>query len=108
MSSSNQARIGIVLGAAAVLAVPGAAAAATYTTQTTLLQAVYIAVPVAFVTALASISCYRRARSLLERTVRRRGEALVGAARILGYAGLYAAVTAALALGFYGLLHLTA
>jgi hypothetical protein len=38
--------------------------------------------------------------------VRRTGASAVRAARFLAYTGLYLAVTGALALGFYGVLHL--
>jgi len=107
MSSSSGGRLAAVLGALAVLAIPAAAAIAAFTTGTTLLQDIYVAVPVAFVAGLLAYASSRRARARLERTVWRRGERLVRVARFLALAGLYLAVTGALALGFYGLLHLT-
>jgi hypothetical protein len=65
-------------------------------------------VPVAFVTGLGAVASYRRARAKLERSVFRVSERRVRVARFLALAGLYLAVTGALALGFYGLLHVTA
>ena len=107
MSSNREVRLALVLGAVAVLAIPVAGAVAAFTTAVQLLPAVYVAVPVAFVAGLAAVAAYRRARSRVERSVRRAGERPVRAARFLALAGLYLAVTGALALGFYGLLHLT-
>jgi hypothetical protein len=105
MSSSSEARLAAVFGALAVLAIPAAGAAAAFTTQVKLLDAVYVAVPAAFVLGLIAFSLYRRARAKLERSVHRRGQRSVRAARFLAFAGLYLAMTGALALGFYALLH---
>jgi hypothetical protein len=108
MSSSREARLSIVLGALAVLAIPLGGAASAFTKSVQLLPAVYVAVPVAVVAGLGAVAAYRRARAGLARSVRRTGEGQVRVARILALTGLYLAVTGALALGFYGLLHLTA
>jgi hypothetical protein len=107
MSSNSEARLGVVLGAVAVLAIPVGAALAAYTTAVQLLDAVYVAVPVAFLAGLAAVAAYRRARAELQRSVRRAGVGPVRAARWLALSGLYLGVTGALALGFYGLLHMT-
>jgi hypothetical protein len=106
MSSSSQARLAALLGALAILAIPAGAAAAAFTTRVKLIDAVYVAVPAAFVLALLSVASYRRARAKVERSVRRRGAGAVRLARFLGLTGLYFAVTGGLALGFYGLLHI--
>jgi hypothetical protein len=108
MSSNKEARLAAALGAVAMLVIPAAVAAAAFTTRVQLLPAVYVAVPVAFVTGLLAVAVYRRARAELERSVRRVSERPVRIARFLALAGLYLAVTGALALGFYGLLHVTA
>ena len=108
MSGSSETRLALALGAVAVLAIPAAVAAAAYSAKVHLLPAVYVAVPVAFVAGLGAVAAYRRARAKLERRVRRVGERPVRIARFLALAGLYLAVTGGLALGFYGLLHLTA
>jgi hypothetical protein len=108
MSGSRDARIAAVLGGVALLAIPAGVAAAAFTTVVQLLPAVYVAVPVAFVSGLGAVGAYRRARAKLEKSVRRVSERSVRVARFLALAGLYLAVTGALALGFYGLLHVTA
>jgi hypothetical protein len=108
MSGSRETRLAVALGAVAVLAIPLAVAAAAFTASVQLLPAVYVAVPVAFVTGLGAVAAYRRACAELERSVRRVSERPVRIARFLALAGLYLAVTGALALGFYGLLHVTA
>jgi len=107
MSASSEGRVAIVLGVIAVAAIPAGVAVAAYATRVTLLQAVYVAVPVSFVVALCALSASRRARARLERTVQRVGQGSVRAGRFLALAGLWCALTGALALGFYGLLHVT-
>ena len=106
MSSSRSAGLSAAFGVLALVAIPAAAAAAAFTTRITLLHAVYVAVPTAFVLALVAFAAYRRARSRLERSVRRAGTGAVRTARFLAFTGLYLALTGALALGFYGVLHL--
>jgi hypothetical protein len=107
MSSSRfPASIGALFGLIAVLAIPAAAVLAAFTSRATLLHAVYVAVPVAAAASLVAVAACRRARARLERSVRRSGAGIVRASRILAFAGLYLAVTGALALGFYGLLRL--
>jgi hypothetical protein len=93
-------------GLVALLAIPAAGALAAYTTRVTLLRGLYFAVPIACGAGLIAVGASRRSRARLERSVRRVGARLVRAARFLAFAGLYVAVTGALALGFYGLLHL--
>jgi hypothetical protein len=106
MSSSRPAAFATLLGLLAAAAIPAAAGAAAFTTRITLLQAVYVAVPVACMLGLGAVSAYRRARLRLDRSVRRTGSGIVRAARFFAFAGLYLGVTGALALGFYGVLHL--
>ena len=101
MSSSRAA---VLLGVLSVLAIPAGVAAAQMLKGVRLLEAVAIAVPVAFVLALAAVAAARRARFRVERSVRREGESAARAARFLAWTGLYLAVTGALALAFYGVL----
>ncbi len=104
MSSSNgPARVAIVLGAIALLAIP-AAGVISWQTNITLLRSMYYAVPVAIVCGLVAVVVARRARLRLDRSVRRAGEGLVRAGRWLAWSGLYIAVTGGLALAFYGVL----
>jgi hypothetical protein len=106
MSSSRPAALATVLGLLAAAAIPVAAGASAFTTRVTLLHAVYVGVPVACVLGLCAVAAYRRARARFDRSVRRGGSRFVGAARFFAFAGLYLGVTGALALGFYGVLHL--
>jgi hypothetical protein len=107
MSSSRfSAGVATFFGLVALLAIPIAGAVSVYTDRVTLLRSLYVAVPVACVAGLCSLAAYRRSRARLERSVRRRGAGAVRVARLVAFAGLYIAVTGALALGFYGLLHL--
>jgi hypothetical protein len=107
MSGSRpSAVVAAFFGLLALLAIPAAGAVSAYTSRVTLLRAVYVAVPVACVAGLCSLAAYRHSRARLERSVRRRGSGAVRLARFLAFAGLYVGITGALALGFYGLLHL--
>jgi hypothetical protein len=96
--------VALVLGLLALVAIPLAAALATYLSEVRLLQAELVAVPVALVLGLAAVSASRRARLRVERSVRRSGERLVRIARLTAWSGVYVAVTGALALAFYGVL----
>jgi len=104
MSSSRvAARVAIVLGLVAILAIPVAGVVAWQTTVT-LLDSLYVAVPLAIVAGLAAVSISRRARYRLDRSVRRAGERIVRTSRWLAWSGLYVALTGGLALVFYGVL----
>src|SRR5262249_59608085 len=94
MSSSRPAAFfAALLGLIAVVAIPAAAVAAAYTDRVTLLRAVYIAVPVAFVAALCAYAAYRRARAKLDRSVRRTGSGTVRPPRFPSFSGPYLPVT---------------
>jgi hypothetical protein len=104
MSSNNAtARIAILLGLIALLAIPAAGVAAWQTTIT-LLRSLYYAVPTAIGCGLVAVVVARRARFQLDRSVWRAGERLVRTSRWLAWSGLYIAVTGGLALAFYGVL----
>jgi len=98
----------VVLGLLAVVAIPAAIAASEQVKSVELLHAAS-AVPVAGVVGLAAIGLARRARQQVQLTLGRVGGARVAwTGRTLGLLGVYLAVTAALAVGFYGLLELFA
>jgi hypothetical protein len=105
-SSSAAARVGAFVGLLAVLAIPAAVIAAQVLEGVALLRALYVGVPVALVLALISLVLARRARLAQARRVDGRGAGAVKTARILAWAGLYAGVTGALALGVYAVLRL--
>lgn len=99
MSSS---RVPAFFGALAVLAVPAAVAASRWLSGITLLRGLYVAVPASFVLALIALAAHRRARFRRARSVHAadsgRWETL------LAWAGMYVAVTSALALAIYAAL----
>jgi hypothetical protein len=103
-SSSGPARVALVLGALAVLAIPAAVAAAQFLSGIPLLHALYVGVPIAFVLGLLAVFAARRARRALGQSLHPERRKLVRTARVVAWAGLYAGVTGALALGVYGVL----
>ena len=105
-SSSATARTGAFIGLLAVLAIPAAVVAAQVLSGVVLLRALYVGVAVAVVLALIALLLGRRARLKQARRVDGRGAGAVRTARILAWAGLYAGVTGALALGVYAVLRL--
>ena len=103
-SSKRAARAAGFFGLLAVLANPAAVVAAQVLKGVPLIQALYFSVPGAAVSALLAISCSRRARFALARSVYADVRRPPRLARLLAWAGLYAAVTGAVALGVYGAL----
>jgi hypothetical protein len=105
MSSSRfAARLAVVLGVLAALAVPGAIVAAQELTGVTLLHALYIGTPVSVALGLLALLASRRARLAATRSVRPAASSTLRAVRITAWTGLYVGLVAALALGFYGVL----
>jgi hypothetical protein len=104
-SSNGAAYASILLGALAVLAVPAGVVASRVLEDVRLLEAIVIAVPVAFVLSLLALSAARRARFRVDRSVFRRRARTAKLGRFLAWTGLYVAVIGALALAFYGVLH---
>jgi hypothetical protein len=103
MSSSRfSARLAVVLGVLAALAVPGAIVAAQELTGVTLLHALYVGTPISVALGLLALLAARRARLAATRSVRPTGT--LRAVRIAAWTGLYVGLVAALALGFYGVL----
>jgi hypothetical protein len=101
MSSSKARgeRAAAIFGALAVLTIPVDVAVAQYLNGVELLKSLYVAVPVAAVLALTALTAARRARFARARSVYA-GNGRWGAR--LAWAGLYCAVTGALALAIYG------
>jgi hypothetical protein len=92
-----------VFGALAVLANPGAVLAAQVLKGVPLLRALDVGVPVAVLLALLALLASRRARLAHMRSVVADGKP-PRLSRFLAWAGLYAAVIGAVALGVYGVL----
>jgi hypothetical protein len=103
-SSRPAARAALFLGALAVLAIPAGVGVAQILANVGLLQALYVAVPVAAVLGLLAVGASRRARFRLAQSLHPESRRLVRAARVVAWAGLYAGVTGGLALGVYAIL----
>ena len=105
MRSSRRATIAaLVLGVLAVAVLPLAIIAAQVSDSLPLLRTLYVAVPISCLLALAGFGAERKARAARARQVQPTGARLGKLARVVVYVGLYAALTAALALGVYGIL----
>jgi hypothetical protein len=102
MSSSRRARgdrAAAIFGVLAVLTIPVDVAAAQYLNGIELLRSLYFAVPVAAVLALTALTAARRGRLARARSVYA-ANGRWGAR--LAWAGVYCAVTGAIALAIYG------
>jgi hypothetical protein len=101
MSSSKARGDGAAkfFGALAVLTIPVDVLAAQYLKGVELIQSLYVAVPVSWLFALTALAAARRAKYARARSVHA-GNGRWGAR--LAWAGLYCAVTGALALAIYG------
>ena len=101
-SNRGAARAAVVLGALAVLAIPGGVLAAQLSSGLRLLETLYVVVTAACVLGLAAVYASRRARLNAARTLAASGG--VAFARVVALAGAYAGITGALALAVYGIL----
>jgi hypothetical protein len=101
MSSSKARgeRAAAVFGTLAVLTIPVDVLVAQYGRGIELIQSLYVAVPLSAAFALTALSAARRARFARARSVYA-GNGRSGAR--LAWAGLYCAVTGAIALAIYG------
>ncbi len=101
---NERARASVIVGAVAVIAIPGAIALAAYSSTVDLTYAA-AAIPVAVVLGIVAIVLARSARRQSQVTLGRvGGTGLARAGSILGILGLYLAVMALLSIGFFGLL----
>jgi hypothetical protein len=101
-SSSGAARVAVLLGALAVLAIPAGVVAAQVSARIRLLETLYVVVAAAVVLGLGAVFAARRARLNASRTLS--ATSGVGFARLVAWAGAYAGITGALALAVYGIL----
>jgi hypothetical protein len=104
MSSKTAARAALLLGVLGVIAVPAAVAVAQSLASVGLLQSLYVSAPVSAVLGLLALLASRRARLAASRSIKQGDAGPVRLGRIAAWAGLYVGVTAALALGVYGVL----
>ena len=101
---NRAARVSLLFGILGAAAVPVAVAVTEWHADFELADAGY-AVPFAFLFSAVAVFLARRARRSLERTLGRiGGEKTARAGRILGWLGIYIAVTAAVSLGVYAYL----
>jgi hypothetical protein len=104
-----RASASVLVGLLALAAVPAGIALSWYSSRVTLLNSAAGSVPAAALLGLYAVVLARRGREQVERTLGRSGgEVTARVGRALGVLGVCAAVTAALAVGFYGLLTLFA
>jgi cytochrome bd-type quinol oxidase subunit 2 len=102
-SSSRRAWVALLLGIAGILVLPAAIEVSRRSKAVGLLDAAY-AIPLSFLLALVSLVMARRARhNLRSLRVRRGGTGVAKTAVVIGTLGLLLAITAALSVGFYGL-----
>jgi hypothetical protein len=105
MSNSKRAgRVAGAFGLLAVLANPAAVIASRRLEGVSLLRALYVSVPVAVLFALLALAAARRARFARARSVYADAAGKGRLAGVLVWAGVYAAVIGAVALGVYGAL----
>jgi hypothetical protein len=91
----------VLFGLAGVAAIPAAVVAAEFYDVVTLLESA-VSIPPAFVLSCVAVYLGRRGRRQVERTLgRTRGKTVAAIGRILGYAGLYLAVTAGISVATY-------
>jgi hypothetical protein len=98
---SASAVLSVLVGLAAVAAIPAAVVSAEFFAVVTLLESAVSIAPAAVLSILA-IVLGRRGRRTVERTLgRARGGALARLGRILGWFGVYLAVTASISVATY-------
>ena len=103
-SSNGTAGVAAVLGAVAVAAIPAGAVAAQYLGSVTLLESLYISVPVALVLGLAAVLTSRRARLHRARSVFAGRGVLTRVSQTLAWLGLWVGIAGGVALAVYGAL----
>jgi hypothetical protein len=103
-SSNHRASVAVVLGLAALLAVPGGVVLARQTAGIGLLDAAW-AIPVAVVCGVAALLFVRGARGRIRWTLERAGGGgRIRVGKLLAIAGICVALSASIAVGFYELL----
>ena len=104
-----RAAVSVVLGLLATAAVPLGVAASYYLERVTLVWSAAGSVPAGLLLGWAAVVQARRGRDQLQRTIwRSGGQRATRVGRLLGVLAVLAAITAGLAVGFYGLLQLFA
>jgi hypothetical protein len=108
-SSNPRAVASAAVGALAVLAVPAGVVLSWYSRPVTLINSAYGSIPIGLLLGGSGVVLARRGREQALWTLGRSGgEGAARAGRLLSTFAVCAAITAGLALGFYGLLTLFA
>ena len=108
-AGNPRAAASLLVGLLAVLSVPAGVVLSRYSGRVTLINSTYGSVPAGLALGVSAVVLARRGRDQVVRTLGRSGgEAAVRTGRVLGVLGLCMALTAALAIAFYGLLTLFA
>ena len=109
MSGNPRAVASMLVGFLAVAAAPAGVALSWYSKPITLVNSAYGSIPVGLLLGVSGVVLARRAREQSLWTLGRSGgEGAARAGRLLSVLGLCTALTAGLAVGFYGLLTLFA
>ena len=109
MSGNPRAVASVLVGLLAVAAVPAGVALSWYSKPVTLINSAYGSIPVGLLLGASGFVLARRGREQSIWTLGRSGgEGAARTGRLLSVLGLCTALTAALAIGFYGLLTLFA
>jgi hypothetical protein len=109
VSGNPRAVASVLVGLLAVVAVPAGVALSWYSRPVTLINSAYGSIPVGLLLGVSGVVLARRGREQsLWMLGRSGGEGAARAGRLLSLLGLCMALTAALAVGFYGLLTLFA
>jgi len=104
MTSSSRALVAALLGLLSIAAIPCGVLAAQYSAKVSLLQGLYVGVPVAIVLGLLAVLVARGARLHAARSVFGGRRGLARLAQILAWTGLWIGVTGGVALAVYGAL----
>jgi hypothetical protein len=99
----------VLVGLLGLLAIPAGIVVSRYSDRVTLVNSAYGSIPVGLLLGSSAYVLAKRARELAVWTLRRGGaETAARAGRVLAVLAVCVALTAALAIGFYGLLTLFA
>jgi predicted permease len=104
MTSNSRAVVAALLGLLAIAAIPCGVLAAQKLASVSLLQSLYVSVPLAILLGLIAVLVARGARLRVARSVFGGRTRLARLAQILAWTGLWLGITGAVALAVYGAL----
>lgn len=104
MTSSSRSAFASLLGLVAIAAIPCGALVAQRSQSVSLLDALYVSVPIAIVLGLLAVLVARGARLQVARSVFGGGKGFARFAQVVAWAGLWVGITGGVALAVYGAL----